>query len=265
MSASSDTIKILTLLNVAQAKPMKRKRESARDWFQLAKNAKKSASSSLSHTASSAGATQEIDMDAVTERENEDEQEEKDDGELPLPFPPCFRILEKKKADRFRLDLSLVDAKRDSYERHWTPECALVAHLTVEELAQLRWKKSSRKVMGMGDISEMNVEGVKADVEEQESMNVVSVMHAERLADKVADIFACSIQYNARLMAKLKTYMSTSPRGVFCPMPRCTTNTSTNLYMTMDRNDHANPRCILADSRILSRHLLSQSRSRSSR
>jgi hypothetical protein len=71
---SSDTIKILTLLNVSQAKPTKRVRESSRDWFKLAKKA------NLSTSVKPKQSTKVVDVDAIIEDQVAEEEEEEEDG-----------------------------------------------------------------------------------------------------------------------------------------------------------------------------------------
>lgn len=71
----SETIKLLTLLNVAQAKPVKRKRSTARDWFQLAKKVKPIDSSQTIPSKRNKLAQTEAEMDEATEIMEEEEEE----------------------------------------------------------------------------------------------------------------------------------------------------------------------------------------------
>lgn len=83
--------------------------------------------------------------------------------------------------------------KQDSYERHWSAESPLVSSITVDDLAKLKWKKSIKRVAGLGEVSELNVEGIDAETEE-ESKSIVSYI-AALVMYMVVLTPGCSVQY----------------------------------------------------------------------
>ena len=48
-----------------------------------------------------------------------------------------------------------------------------MANITTEQLAQLKWKKSTSKLVGMGEISELNVDSIKLDVQDEDPTSIV--------------------------------------------------------------------------------------------
>ncbi|KAK4705652.1 U3 small nucleolar RNA-associated protein 25, partial [Phenoliferia sp. Uapishka_3] len=150
MSEQRPEVKLLTLINVNQARPAKRKRASARDWHSEAKKAAKTTLASPP----TATVTEIVELGAELAAAEEVDEEDAAAEEL---------------------------AKMDSYERHWAPDSKLVEGKSKEELEAIKWKKAGRKVVsGLGAVSELIVEGNEA-VAEEEATSIYNPKLLEKL------------------------------------------------------------------------------------
>ncbi|KAL8280824.1 hypothetical protein RQP46_006828 [Phenoliferia psychrophenolica] len=129
MTEQLPSVKLLTLINVNQARPSKRKRPSARDWHAEAKKVARTEAA-----AAPAPLVEAVELGAELAAGAEEDDEE----------DAAVEAL----------------AKRDSYERHWAHDSQLVEGRSKEELEALKWKKAGKRVLpGLGEISELAVEG----------------------------------------------------------------------------------------------------------
>lgn len=174
MREQDASTKLLTLINVNQARPAKRKRPSARDWHAEAKKAARTAPPpSASASSASAAAQPAADLAADLAAAPEEEHDAADGSSAYF-----FRGRPRagfSHARVFPFGLELV--KKDSYERHWAQDSVLVEGKSGEDLAGLKWRKAARKVVpGLGDVSELLVEGEETAVGNEEGTSIVSVV-----------------------------------------------------------------------------------------
>ena len=175
MSESTAPLKILTLLNVAQAKP--KKRAASRDWHSLAKQATKKQAVQPETTALA-------QLDGLAE-ENSDEQESAEQSGSHLFF--------STRSTRTESLCTAAETTSDPYEKHWAPETTLLGAKTVEELATPKWTKSTKKLAAMGAVSELSVAGSEAETTE-ETTGIVSRSQFHVLPETFADNLQRQVQ-----------------------------------------------------------------------
>ncbi|KAM0748711.1 DUF1253-domain-containing protein [Meredithblackwellia eburnea MCA 4105] len=173
MTEQSASTKLLTIINVDQARPSKRKRASARDWqIEASTFLKKRATSG--RVGPVGNAMKEVQgKDGGQEKEEEEEEEEtlEDDGE------------------------EEQDRDEDIYERHWSSNSPLVSAYSSEKLSELKWKKSKGKgkqtIKALGDVS----------------LFLPDVLEETKAIEEEGDLLQI---YNPNLLQKLKDYNGTA-------------------------------------------------------
>jgi hypothetical protein len=139
MTEQDPSVKLLTILNVASAQPSKRQRSSARDWHSIARKVARTTSNSVASSSSQKGKEVALaqGLAAVADEDSEEEDE---------------------------------TAKKDSYERHWASDTALVKNKSAEELAESKWKKTRKTLPGLGEVTELSLEDTPEEAAESSSI-----------------------------------------------------------------------------------------------
>lgn len=164
MTEQDPSTKLLTIINVQHARPTKRQRSSARDWHAVAKKAART-TGGAANTAAGEPLEHGVGLAAQEEEEEGEQENEGEDSRSGTASSRAGTHLVRALAAR---------EKKDSYETHWASETPLVSEKTLEELASVKWRRTSKKVPGLGEVSELNVEGSAADAGE-EGASIVSV------------------------------------------------------------------------------------------
>lgn len=175
MGHLDDSAKLLTMINVAAARPTKRQRATQRDWHAIAKKAKPTASVITAKKATIAD-NSVADLSttlAAPEQDSDDEDEQ-----------------------------TSQTASRDSYSRHWAFDAPLVEGKSAAEMKEIKWSKSKKVISGLGQCTEFTVEGSPAK-DEPSGSSIVRPRRASYSLTHVADpLFYTSVQCSSHEQAQ---------------------------------------------------------------
>ena len=136
MHNMDDSTKLLTMLNVDSARPTKRQRSSARDWHQIAKKARAAAITTNSKA----------------------------------PVEPAPSLAAASDSDDEEAE---ANAKRDSFDLHWSHDSPLVEGKSADELKEIKWRKTKKTLREFGESTEWLPQN--AEPSEVKDSSIVSV------------------------------------------------------------------------------------------
>ncbi len=189
MADLDPSVSLLTILNVASARPTKRARPSQRDWHAIAKKIHKSDKVTDKGKSKASNGLIEVAEGTLDELEEAVELDGSDLGAfgsrlLRFAHSPQLRAKvgpgrrSKGQADVCMAVLVADDDREDSYEHHWAPTPKIFGGKTGQELSQLNWTKSSAIIPALGKVTEAKPEGVQAT--SQDKASIVSVLPSFR-------------------------------------------------------------------------------------